>query len=195
DASANDASPQDAAAPDAQPVDSGVMDAGVPALPTECAGACRDLSLMIDLSGAQDSFQRAYYGLTSPAQSSSGTWELHLEATSGGADGCPTEASPSPDWTLVLAGLTLPLGRDPVVQGLSVSFLDFSGRFLTGTPITRSTTRSVQALAANLCPECVGMSAPAHPEGLVSLNLQASFAEGSIAGQVFATHCDSLDLP
>ncbi len=195
DASGPDAGPKDALASDAEPTDLGLMDGGAPAVPTACMGSCRDLSLSIDLNGTQDSFQRAYYGLTSPAQSSSGEWQVHLEATSGGADGCPTESSPSPDWTLVVAGLTVPVGPQAVTDGISVSFLDFSGRFLSGAPITRSTQRAVSVRAANLCLDCVGRTAPAHPDGLLSLDLQASFAEGTISGQVFATHCDSLDLP
>lgn len=189
DAATADAGPTDTGATDAQPTDAGT------GLPTTCEGACRTLDLAIDLSEAQGSFQRAYYGLTSPAQSNSGSWAVHIEATSGGADGCPTENSPSPDWTLVVSGLALPLSPEPVMDGISVSFLDFSGQFLSPAPITRSTARSVQVLAADLCTDCVGMTAPAHPTGLVSLSLEATFAEGTIRGQVFATHCDSLDLP
>ncbi|MCA9550108.1 MAG: hypothetical protein KC933_08740, partial [Myxococcales bacterium] len=61
----------------------------------------------------------------------------------------------------------------------------------------RTTTATVSlnhVQGGALCPACVGMPAPAHPEGFVALEVQASFPEGGLSGHVFATHCDSMDV-
>lgn len=190
---AGDASlPADAGdAPDAGPDDAGAPDAGA-GLPTRCEGACRDTSAAITLNGTQGDFQRAFYGLTAPSQSSTGDWALYVEASSGGAEGCPSEASPTPAWNLIVAAIPADAGPEPVAA--TASFFDFDGRFLDAVPLTRASAATVTLVAADLCTACVGQPAPAHPAGFVAFDLSAAFPEGAITGHVFATHCDSLDV-
>ena len=181
----------DAGPPDADTADAGRPDAG-PGLPITCEGPCRSLTVAATLNQAQGGFQRAYYGLTAPGQSSTGDWALYVEASSGGADGCPTETSPTPDWNLIVAAVP-PLALAPVTTG-SASLFDFVGHFLDAAPLTRASAVSVQLVAADVCTECVGRPAPAHPDGFVAFDLEARFPEGAVMGHVFATHCDSLDV-
>lgn len=176
--------------------DAAIPDAGPDALPSTCEGDCRTLSVAIDFGGTTGRFDRAFYGLTAPSESASGEWELHLEAIGGGAPGCPDESSPTPSWTLILR---LPLFTSPeplteATPNTAVTLLDFDGRFITGArPISRATRFTLTPAAADVCTTCLGEAPPAHPEGFVAFDLDATFAEGAIRGRVFATHCDSFD--
>ncbi|MCK6544505.1 hypothetical protein L6R52_01420 [Myxococcota bacterium] len=172
-----------------------IVDAGEVELPTTCEGDCAQNGAEILFGAAGGGFDRAFYGISSPAQSSSGDWELHVEVLRGGDEGCPTMGSRTPDWNLIV---TLPLlGVAPLseVDG-AVTFLDFTGRLVTGPrPLTRATAFTVTPVAARVCTACVGGAAPSDPDGFVAFTVDARFAEGTIRGSVFATHCDSFDAP
>ena len=40
---------------------------------------------------------------------------------------------------------------------------------------------------------CVGGAAPSDPDGLIALDLDVTFAGGTVRGHLFALHCDALD--
>jgi len=185
---------------DAPDTSMGIVDTrdAVEADATACAGACRVVTLEATFDGDVFPFDRAFYGLTAPSQSTSGEWEVHLEAHAGGSSECPTEASPTPDRTVVLSGLTVvdveAPSSGPLDSGLSASLLDFEGSVLGGEPVASATFVEVTAQSGDVCTGCVGQPAPSDPDGFVALDLHAELDAGTISGHVFAAHCDSMDV-
>lgn len=175
----------DAATPDAGPDAAGGPDA---ALPTACDGACRTTALTARFGATTRTFDRAVYGVTATAGQPP---TLHVEAYRGGPAGCPTASSPTPDYTLVLGELALPTTAAPVATAANV--LDFVGDLLGGPLGAAATAATATPIALDVCPTCVGQPAPADPDGLVALDLTATFAAGTVTGHLFAVHCDSLD--
>jgi ABC-type Fe3+-hydroxamate transport system substrate-binding protein len=162
---------------------------GAGGLPTTCAGACATLDLTATFSGTSRGFDRAFYGLT---RGRAGT-TLYVEATGGGDPGCPTETSRTPERTFGVADLALPASTAPLAG--AGALLDFTGDLLPGAPVASASATTVTPVAARLCASCVGMPAPSDPDGLVALDVTATFAAppGTVSGRVYATHCDSLD--
>lgn len=116
-------------------------------------------------------FDRAFYG------ASEGT--LYIEVHAGGSAECPTMTSPTPDRTLVIAGLPSPFTSPrSYADGVRASLLDFKGT-ITKEPILRAT-------AVTATPRGSGAT-------FVALDLDATYPGGSIAGYVYATHCASMD--
>lgn len=175
----------DAATPDA-----GLDAAGGPdaALPTTCDGACRTTALTARFGATTRTLDRAAYGVTAAAGQPP---TLHVEAYRGGGTGCPTASSPTPDYTLVLGELPLPTTAAPLAA--RANLLDFVGDLLGGPLGAAATAATATPVALDVCPACVGQPAPADPDGLVALDVSATFAAGTITGHLFATHCDSLD--
>jgi hypothetical protein len=165
-------------------------------LPTTCEGACADHALAVAIGGESGEFERAFYGLTSPEVAESGQWEVYIEAAQGGDDACPQQDSPSPDWSLIVSGLAMPLDATPRTKaddGVSVVFFDFDGRFLGQEPFVQATGASITPTAAHLDTDLVGEGS-ADDDGVVALELEASFAAGEVSGHLVATHCASLDV-
>lgn len=124
-----------------------------------------------DFAGVRAPFERAFYGVRDGV--------LHVEAHHGGSADCPTMTSPTPDRTLVIAGL--PEGFTTTrtyADGVRVSLLDFKGT-LTKEPILRATA--------------VTVSEPSARADALGFTLDATFPGGSIKGVVHASHCPSLD--
>lgn len=172
--------PLDAPVADAPPPDAG--------LPASCTGACRTLALAATFGATTRAFEHAVYGVTAGP-----TPSLHVEAFRGGAAGCPTERSPTPDYTLVLGAVPVPTSTAPVTS--SANLLDFVGDLLNGPLGAAATTVAITPVAADVCATCVGQPAPSHAAGFVALDLQLTFAAGTVTGHLFATHCDELDAP
>jgi hypothetical protein len=154
-----------------------------------------ELDLTVTLGDETATLERAYYGVTSPRDSNTERWELYVEAYAGGADGCPTENSPTPDQTLIIAGVAFPDDNVTTTDadGLSVSLLDFSGRLSTA-PVESSRGEETTMLGWTVCREC-----PNLPDYFVYFEIDAPFttetasADGEVTGRVLATHCPSLD--
>ena len=165
-------------------------DASTGALPSTCEGACRTLTLTARFGTVTAPFERAFYGLT---RSATGT-TVYIEATSGGDDACPSAASPVPDHLFRLDGFPVPAST--MTLAADGGLADFLGDLLPSRPTALAASTTVTPVAADVCPACVGLPAPADPDGLLALDVQATFAgdaPGVIAGHVFATHCDALD--
>lgn len=116
-------------------------------------------------------FERAFYGV--------GAGKLHVEAIHGGDAACPTMSSPTPERTVVIAGLPVGFtGKLTHADGVRASLLDFKGT-LTKEPILRATAVTATASASGV--------------DFVAFDLQATYPGGTIAGHVHATHCASMD--
>lgn len=169
DAGADDAGQPDAGQPDAGEVDAGLVDAGA-----DCTGACATTDLSITFHGVTAGFDRAQHGVEPDGG-------LYVEAYFGGDPACPDPASPTPDRTLIIAGLRAVSGPQTYADGVRVTLLDFVGN-LSSSPFDRAV--SAQAT--------LRYSAPGT---LVSFTLDASFDGGTVTGGVAAAHCASLDGP
>lgn len=158
-----------------------------------CTGECTH-DLQATFGAATAPLSHAVYGLTGPGSSSSGDWEVHLEVHEGGDPGCPIASSPTPKHTLVVAGLPAPLPATPLTEAddLSATLLDFDGALLPNDIATQATAISVTPEGSSVCTACVGQGPD--PSGFVSLDFDATFDEGTIAGHIYATHCESLDV-
>lgn len=152
-----------------------------------CDGACRTTAVTAHFGATTRTLDRAAYGVTAIAGQAP---TLHVEAYRGGAAGCPTASSPTPDYTLVVE-LPVPAGAAPLAADASV--LDLVGDLLGGPLGASATAATAAPVAIDVCPACVGQPAPADPDGVVALDLDATFAAGTMAGHLFAPHCDSLD--
>lgn len=155
-------------------------DAPASTLPATCDATCRTQSLTVRFGGTTLPIERSVYG----TERAGAGFAIHLEALHGGFSGCPMMTSPTPARTLVVSGLPVP--RDTTARserdGVSATLLDYEGTLLPGAPLSRATAVSVTATAAD-------------PNSFVALELTATFPQGTIAGHIFATHCDSLDGP
>ena len=160
-----------------------------------CDADCRTHDLTATFTATTVAFERAYYGLTSPASSGSGDWEIYVESYVGGDPGCPTQTSATPDHTLIIAGHPAPLPASALTDanGLTATVLDFEGGLLGG-PISSGATAILSTKdASDVCISCVGTGPD--DDGFVAMDVELTFAEGTINGHVYATHCESLDAP
>ncbi|QDG52277.1 hypothetical protein FIV42_16485 [Persicimonas caeni] len=164
-------------------------------LPATCEGACREHALTVAFGDTTGPIERAVYGLTAPEVADSGEWEVYIEAIEGGFDGCPQQDSPTPDWSLIVTGLVAPIGEGTLTKaddGVAVTFLDYDGRFLGQEPFARATSASLTPVAANVDTSLVA-AGTRDEDGVVALDVQASFDGGELSGRLVATHCASMD--
>jgi hypothetical protein len=149
-----------------------------PIFPTTCDGPCRTTDLTATFGATTRQLDHAFYGITSTATGMT----LHVEAHRGGSMACPTQTSPTPDYTLVLGRVPVPTSTTPLTS--RADLLDFTGDLLGGNQVgAEATTVELTPVAANLT----------GPDGLVALDLALTFDNGTLSGHLFATHCPSLD--
>lgn len=127
----------------------------------------------------QRTLDRAYFGVTRSASGAT----LHVEAYRGGGTGCPTQSSPTTDYTLVLATVPIPSGMTPLTSPGNI--LDFVGDLLNGPLGAAATAVTITPLATDVCATCTGT--------FLAVETSITFAAGTITGHLYATHCDSLD--
>lgn len=195
DSSSDDDTSTDSAVPDAARLDAALPDgaagdAAIDApggLPTTCTGACARTMLMATFDGTTRVLGAAYYGLT---QTSGGS-TIRVEAYRGSDPGCPDEGSGTPDQTLILVAIPVPTTTDPTTT--TATLLDFEGALLGGPINASATAVTLVPTAASICLDCVGMPPPSDPDGVLALDADLTFADGTIRGHLFAKHCDSLD--
>jgi hypothetical protein len=81
-------------------------------------------------------------------------------------------------------------------DGVNLVLLDYTGEIVDDiNSASKASTLIVRPLKWNLCVECVGEPAPSHEAGEVILQVEGTFAEGTLRGTLKAGHCDSLDRP
>ena len=144
-----------------------------------CEGACKTTSLVGDFGGKVRTLVRAQHG----TQAGDAGSEFHVEAHLGGAPECPTESSPSPEYTVIVT--SIPRGRTgklPEADGIKGAFFDFKGD-LALPPIAKSTKAEVTIVAVD----------SATPPAWVAMDVSVTFPEGTVKGHLYAAHCTSLD--
>jgi hypothetical protein len=164
----------DSGVPDAGGADAGTADAGTPDAGASDAGPTTDL--VATFGTVQAPFDRAQHGLE-------GDGGLYVEAHFGGDPACPGPTSPTPDRTLIIAGLRWPGdgGAQTYADGVRATLLDFVGN-LSPNPFDRAV--AVRAVARAV-----------QPGVLVSFTVEATFDGGVVTGGFEAPHCASLDGP
>ena len=136
-------------------------------------------SLVAMFGSVQRTLDRAYFGVTRSASGAT----LHVEAYRGGGSGCPTQSSPTTDYTLVLGTVPMPSGMMPSTSPGNI--LDFVGDLLNGPLGAAATAVTITPVATDVCATCTGT--------FLAVDVSLTFAAGTIAGHLYATHCDSLD--
>lgn len=131
-------------------------------------------------SDAKVVFERAYFGFNGmPATS------LHVELHRGGDEGCPHPGSATPLQTLVLSNVPLATEKNAAsaADGVTASLIDFAQAF----------TSSLAPLSAHNI-ALTSLAASRQPPRSIAFGVQLAFDGGLVAsGQVYATHCASLD--
>lgn len=164
-----------ASADASRPGDGGAVDGSV--VSNTCEDACKTTSIEASFGAKKQSLSRAQFGTdTSDAF-------VHVEAHAGGDPACPTETSPTPERTLVIAGVPRRATGRTLTQadGVKGSFFDFVGD-LGLPPLTRSTAMSVTVVAED----------EATPPSWVAFDVVATFPEGTVKGHLYASFCLSL---
>ena len=146
---------------------------------SSCEGACKVTGLTATFNSVQRTLDRAYFGITRSASGAT----LHVEAYRGGGSGCPTQSSPTTDYTLVLGTVPMPTGMMPVTSPGNI--LDFVGDLLNGPLGADATAVTITPVATDVCATCTGT--------FLAVDTSITFAAGMITGHLYATHCDSLD--
>lgn len=145
---------------------------GSSGLATTCTGACATTALTVTFGATTRRLDAAYFGV-----STSGA--LYVEAYAGAAAGCPTMTSPTPDYTLILGNVPMPVTTDPITS--PANLIDFQGDLLPSPAPVAATAVMLVPVAKNAME--------------LALAADLTFSSGTIAGHLFATHCDSLDDP
>lgn len=162
-----------------------------------CEGECAQTSLTIRQGGLERQLTRAFYGLSSPERSINGEWELHIEAAEGGSASCPTESSPTPDYTMAMTGLSVFSTRDVVAAdaGLNLFVFDYVEDLVPDPPFwVRANEVEVTPVARSACEVCEGGEEEAMPPvGFVALDILGVWEGGEVEGHLYATRCASLD--
>lgn len=153
------------------------------------AGTPTSTQLAIVKDGTSFPLDRAQFGLTKLAD---GSYEGYVEAHFGGDAACPSESSPSPERTVIITGFPAEAAPGTSTDrdaGARLNLLDFKGD-VTTAPILKTTTITLVSLASNPCPTC----SAGDPARSLAFTVAATFEDGStIAGDVVASHCGSLD--
>jgi len=165
-----------------EPAREAATDTGAPSPPGTCEGACKTTSLVADFGGKKRTLVRAQFG----TQPGDGGVDLHTESHLGGEAACPTQSSPSPDYTL----LVTPIPRGAAGRKLSdrdrvtSNFFDFKGDLglAAASGITKAITVNLTVIAED----------PSTPPKWVAIDVSAAFREGEITGHLYAEFCDSL---
>ena len=145
------------------------MDA--PAFSMTCTYACTTTALTAAFQVTRV-LDHAYFGITAADNS------LHVEAYKGGATGCPTMNSPTPEYTLVVGHVIRPTSA--MTSTSTASILDYQGDLLGG-PL------GAQAMSVTLTPVA------ASGDMFIAFDVMMTFSGGTVMGHLYATHCTSLD--
>jgi hypothetical protein len=143
----------------------------VPSFSSSCSGACQTTALTATMQSTRV-LDHAYFGINVADDT------LRIEAYRGGAPGCPTMSSPTPDYTLVLGRVTRPAST--ATSSSPANMLDYQGDLLGGQLGAQATMVTLTPVAA------MG-------DVFVAFDAMLTFSAGTVNGHVYATHCTSLD--
>jgi hypothetical protein len=158
-------------------------DASADAPAGACQGACKTTALVADFGGKKRTLVRAQFG----TQQGDAGAELHTESHLGGSAACPSQSSPSPDYTLIVTSVPRGVGAGTKLSdrdGITSAFFDFKGDLGLAAP-----SGITKALSVNVT--VVGED-PATPPAWVALDVIVAFTEGEVRGHLYADYCDSL---
>lgn len=142
-----------------------------------CEGACKKTSLVATFGTVTRPLDRAQFGLM---RTDAGT-ALYVEAHAGGKPECPSKASPSPDYTLVLSTVPRSSPNADASEGITGAFFDFKADFGL-PPLVRAKKVAIHALTTD----------PAPSPKWTAFDVTVAFDEGSVTGHLYAEYCDSL---
>lgn len=155
-------------------------DAGPPG--DVCEGACRDMTVVLSQDGGTRAFDRAQFG-TEPRDG--GASGFYVELHAGGSPACPSQTSPTPDRTFVLAQIPAmtPGATASDADGVKGSLLDFASS--TAPPVEKASKTVVTLVALDPSPQ------PAW----LAMDVESTLPTGTVKGHLYATFCQSLSLP
>jgi hypothetical protein len=142
-------------------------------LATTCTGACTTTALTATFGGTTRTLDVAYFGVTTMG----GTQSLYVEAYGAAAAGCPSMSSPTPDYTLIFGSVPMPTSTAALTS--IANLIDFQGDLLPSPAPVKATVVALTPVAKNTTE--------------LALDVDLTFASGTLAGHLYATHCDSLD--
>lgn len=144
-----------------------------PGFSMSCTGACQTTALTAMMASTRV-LDRAYFGRTSSDNT------LHIEVYKGGAAGCPTVNSPTPDYTLVLGGVTRPTSTATSTSLGNILDYTQSGDLLGGALGQKATMVTLTPVAAS-------------PDTFFAFDVMLTFPAGTVTGHLYATYCATLD--
>ncbi|MBX3262789.1 MAG: hypothetical protein KF782_24130 [Labilithrix sp.] len=140
------------------------------------AAPARGTRVEATINEVSRALDRAQYGLTEEGE----TETLYLEAHEGGVEECPEKETPKR--TLIVSGVPKgePGARFTKSDGVSVTLFDFAGDQIDAPkPFTTATDVNVTIVAID-------------GETSVEIEVDATFAEGTAKGRVYATYCAAM---
>jgi hypothetical protein len=138
----------------------------------------RKTTLESSMGGVVRTLVRAQFG----SDRSDAGATIYLEAHLGGDPACPTETSPVPDYTLVVANIPrgAPGQKFTLEDGVAVTYFDFKGDQIRGdVPLRKAAAATVTIVEID-------------GDTSVEIEVDATFAEGTVKGRAYATYCESL---
>lgn len=163
---------QDAGEGDAGEAPVGDGDAGGDA--ADALSPTKTTSANVTLGGVSRTLERAQFGVTKKDDT------LYVEAYEGGVQACPETETPKR--TLIVSGVPkgAPGTSFTMKDGVTVSLVDFSGDQIPTTPPNAKATAATVTIVA------------LETEKSVELAIDATFANGSAKGRVYATYCAAM---
>lgn len=131
---------------------------------------------VVDINGVKRTLERGQFGTTKDGADET----LYVEAHEGGVEACPETETPKR--TMIVSNVPLGAVGDSFDEGdgVTVSFLDFTGdQITTDNPTTKATKAKVTLIAYGA-------------EDSVEIEVEATFDEGTAKGRVFATYCEAM---
>lgn len=141
-----------------------------------CVEPCYATAVSATFGGTTRALDLAHFGRDGET--------LRVEIHGGAAPGCPSGSTPTPDRTVVVAGVrpSAPGAVLTEADGLAATLLDYADE-LGLPPVVSATSEKVTFVASD----------PATPPGWIAIDVELVFASGTVAGRVYAEHCASLD--
>lgn len=158
--------------------DAGSLDAGPTA--TVDGGSAPGTAVDLTYRAHMGTLDRAWLGYHRTAGTIDG---LYFEISRGADDACPSATSPVPSQIVTVDGfMGAAVATHTEADGVTASFFDFEGTFRSEIPPAMATAARVEVTSLDTV------------VGTVTATVSFTFGgDGTAAGPLSATHCDSLD--